>query len=140
VCCRRDAALVAGTIGQFNFQALLVSLTSSLALLAVAKTVVDFLAFQILPLKYIYKQYRMIDTVDFSDLTDGDAAVFKKHDLINPHPKVGLRKLKEPLLGTQREVSESNIMLSQSSGAEATELGTRVSHESCARVCVCSAQ
>ena len=51
----------AGTIGRFDFQALLLSLTSSLALLAVAKTAIDFLAFNVLPLKFIYKQYRVID-------------------------------------------------------------------------------
>ncbi len=50
-----------GFIGQFKFQQLLLSLVSSVALLAVAKTVVDFLAFNVLPLKYIYGQYRTIN-------------------------------------------------------------------------------
>jgi ATP P2X receptor len=50
-----------GSIGRFDFQALLLSLTSSLALLALAKTVVECLAFQVLPLRFIYKQYRTID-------------------------------------------------------------------------------
>jgi hypothetical protein len=51
----------AGTIGQFNIGALLVALVSSVALLAVSRTVVEFLAFSVLPLKAIYKQYRMIN-------------------------------------------------------------------------------
>ena len=44
-----------------------------MALLAVAKQVVDFLAFSCLPLKYIYKQYRTIDvrSVWFCCLMDG---------------------------------------------------------------------
>ena len=31
-------------------------------------------------------------TVDFSDLTDSDKAVFKRHDIINPHPLIGVAK------------------------------------------------
>ena len=82
-----------GQIGQFALQQLLLALVSSLALLAVAKTVVQVLAFSVLPLKYIYKQYQTIETVDFSDLTDADRARFKAHDVINPHPRVGLAKV-----------------------------------------------
>ena len=44
-----------GTIGVFDFPTLLMALVSSAALLAVAKTVVEVLAFNILPLKMIYK-------------------------------------------------------------------------------------
>ena len=47
-----------GLIGQFNFQALLLALVSSVALLAVATTVVNVLAFNVLPLNFIYRQYR----------------------------------------------------------------------------------
>jgi hypothetical protein len=105
-----------------------------LALLAVAKTVVDFMAFQILPLKFIYKQYRTIDTVDFSDLTDADAAVFRKHDIINPHPKIGLAKvtssnpLTEPMLpktsdaGAETEMSRVATVHAARSGSFAFTL------------------
>jgi hypothetical protein len=60
---RRDVMWLcgAGNIGQFQVRQLLLSLVSSVALLAVAKIVVDFLAFNILPLKFIYGQYRVID-------------------------------------------------------------------------------
>lgn len=34
-----------------------------------------------------------LQTIDFSDLTDADAAAFKKHDVINPHPRVGRGKV-----------------------------------------------
>ena len=52
---------LAGLIGKFDFPTLLISLVSSVTLLAIAKTVVEFLAFSILPLKFIYRQYRNID-------------------------------------------------------------------------------
>lgn len=42
-------------------------------------------------------------TVDFSDLTDGDKAVFKSHDVINPQPRVGRDRVaseRAPLLTT----------------------------------------
>ena len=41
-------------------QVLLLSLVSSVALLAVARTLVELLAFKVLPLKYIYSQYQTI--------------------------------------------------------------------------------
>jgi hypothetical protein len=95
-----------GTIGVFDFPTLLMALVSSVALLAVAKTVVEVMAFHILPLKSVYRwgqpphsalqckvkgwmpttrhvvlccrQYKNIDTLDFSDLTPADLAVMKK--------------------------------------------------------------
>lgn len=85
--------LLPGLVGEFNFQQLLFTLTTSLTLLKIATTIVDFLAFNLLPLKFIYKQYRTVDTIDFSDLTDSDVAVFRKHDIINPHPKIGLARV-----------------------------------------------
>lgn len=111
-----DLKWPSGQIGMFNFQALLLSITSSLALLALAKSLVNCGAFYLLPLRFIYRQYRTIDvrmalvvcsthpwlsahtawphgqTVDFSDLTDADVAAFKKHDLINHHPSIGVAK------------------------------------------------
>ena len=53
--------VMAGFIGQFDLATLLISLVSSVTLLAVAKSVVECLAFQVLPLRFIYKQYRTID-------------------------------------------------------------------------------
>jgi hypothetical protein len=35
----------------------------------------------------------LLQTIDFSDLTDADAAAFKKHDVINPHPRIGRGKV-----------------------------------------------
>jgi hypothetical protein len=86
-------AFPAGLVGEFNFQQLLFTLTTSLTLLKIATTIVDFLAFNLLPLKFIYKQYRTFDTVDFSELTDSIAAVFRKHDIINPHPDTILSRV-----------------------------------------------
>lgn len=54
-------ASLTGKIGEFNFQVLLLSLTSSVALLAVATSVVNCLAFFFLPLRFIYRQYRTLD-------------------------------------------------------------------------------
>ena len=44
-----------GTIGVFDVPTLLMALVSSVALLAVAKTVVEVMAFHILPLKSVYR-------------------------------------------------------------------------------------
>jgi hypothetical protein len=54
-----------GTIGKFSIPALLVALVSSVTLLAIAKVVVEFLAFQVLPLRAIYRQYRLITVRTF---------------------------------------------------------------------------
>lgn len=77
-----------GKIGAFSFQTLLVQLVSSLGLLAVAKMVVDSILQYVLPLKYIYRQYKTVKSIDFSDLTEEDKKLFAKHDLVNPEPRI----------------------------------------------------
>jgi len=51
---------VTGKIGKFAFQTLLVQLVSSLGLLAVAKFAVDTILQYVLPLRYIYRQYKTV--------------------------------------------------------------------------------
>jgi len=41
-------------------------LVTSLGLLAVASAIVNTLAFSVLPMRFIYKQYRTIESADFS--------------------------------------------------------------------------
>ena len=47
-------------MGAFSFQTLLIQLVSSMGLLAVAKFVVDAILQYILPLRYIYRQYKTV--------------------------------------------------------------------------------
>ena len=46
-----------GDLSQFHFQTLLLTLVSSIALLATAAAVVNFLAFSVMPNRFIYDQY-----------------------------------------------------------------------------------
>jgi hypothetical protein len=80
-----------GSVGRFDAAQLLLTLTTSLSLIAVAKVVVDYLATRVLPKRYIYRQYIEVRTVDFSDLEEMDPDIlerFKTDDLINPAPSV----------------------------------------------------
>eukprot|EP01138_Halocafeteria_seosinensis_P016338 gb/GECG01016669.1/.p1 GENE.gb/GECG01016669.1/~~gb/GECG01016669.1/.p1 ORF type:complete len:519 (+),score=48.62 gb/GECG01016669.1/:1-1557(+) len=80
-----------GSIGRFNFAQLLTVLVTSLGLLAVSSTLVNFTAFSLLPMRYIYRQYRQVDSVDFSDiqhLPQTQIKRFKHEDLLNPRPRV----------------------------------------------------
>lgn len=60
--------IAGGELGQFSFSDLLVSLTSSLALLAVASTVVNLLAQFVLPLRAHYCYAMSECTPDFTDV------------------------------------------------------------------------
>lgn len=82
----RIAVRQSGLLGQFNFQVLLLSLVSSIALLTFASVIVKFLAFKVLPNKGIYTQYAKATTFDFSDLSEEQLAVFRANDLVNPVP------------------------------------------------------
>lgn len=80
-----------GNIGRFLFAQLLTVLVTSLGLLAVSSTLVNFTAFSVLPLRYVYRQYRQVDSVDFSDiahLPESQRQRFKHEDLLNPKPKI----------------------------------------------------
>ena len=57
-----------GSLAVFSFTDLLVTLTTSLALLALSTTVVDNLAVNILPLKKLYAASKYDTTVDFDAL------------------------------------------------------------------------
>lgn len=80
-----------GKIGRFNFAQLLTVLVTSLGLIAISTSIVNFTAFSLLPMKYIYRQYREVKSVDFSDIEDiprNQLNRFKHEDLLNPKPKV----------------------------------------------------
>lgn len=94
---------------------LLISLTSSLGLLAVAATVVDFLATAVLPLKYVYRQYKQVSSIDFKshDFTQDELEEFKRQDLVNPKPRF-VRKLH-----IQGDPGETDSMMVTSTDAAA---------------------
>jgi len=79
-----------GDVGEFDGATLLVSLTSSLGLLAVASTIVDMVMTSVLPLRHIYAQYKKVDSVDVGDLEldKDDLAQLAKKDVINPPPPI----------------------------------------------------
>eukprot|EP01138_Halocafeteria_seosinensis_P000406 gb/GECG01000419.1/.p1 GENE.gb/GECG01000419.1/~~gb/GECG01000419.1/.p1 ORF type:complete len:506 (+),score=50.80 gb/GECG01000419.1/:1-1518(+) len=80
-----------GKIGRFNFAQLLTVLVTSLGLIAVSASIVNFTAFSLLPMRYIYRQYREVKSVDYSDIRDipeSQINRFKREDLLNPKPKV----------------------------------------------------
>lgn len=54
-----------GSIGTFRFSELLIVLVSSIGLLAVSDTIVNFTAFRILPMRWVYRQYREVDSVNY---------------------------------------------------------------------------
>lgn len=80
-----------GTVGIFSPSALLVQAVTSLGLLAVSSAIVNFLAFQILSMRSIYKQYQTVVSVDFSDVEHLPRRVlddFSRQDYINPRPAI----------------------------------------------------
>lgn len=62
-----------GSVRKFDFLNLLIVLTTSLTLLAVATVVTDFTALYLLPDKHHYNNYKYTDTPDFSDLREQEA-------------------------------------------------------------------
>eukprot|EP01065_Artemidia_motanka_P016692 TRINITY_DN2029_c1_g1_i1.p1 TRINITY_DN2029_c1_g1~~TRINITY_DN2029_c1_g1_i1.p1 ORF type:complete len:609 (+),score=215.61 TRINITY_DN2029_c1_g1_i1:42-1829(+) len=71
----RIVVVQSGMLWQFAVQVLLLQLTTSLALLAVAVTAVDAIALNILPNKKTYNAYKFQITEDFSDLRDGKVEI-----------------------------------------------------------------
>jgi len=71
----RVVAVQSGMIWKFDIQVLLLQATTSLALIAVAVTVVDALAMYILPNRVLYRAYKYQVTEDFSEIRDGKVAV-----------------------------------------------------------------
>lgn len=67
---------VSGNVGVWDTATALVSLTSSLGLLAVAAMVVDFIATRCMPLKRVYQQYKSVQSVDFPRIQWGES----RHD------------------------------------------------------------
>uniref|UniRef100_A0A7S3K5J9 Purinergic receptor n=1 Tax=Aureoumbra lagunensis TaxID=44058 RepID=A0A7S3K5J9_9STRA len=63
-----------GTLRTFLFNNLLVQITTSLTLFAIATVITDFAALYLLPDHKIYQQYKYDSTPDFSDLRDRRAA------------------------------------------------------------------
>eukprot|EP01113_Clastostelium_recurvatum_P004575 TRINITY_DN1201_c0_g1_i3.p1 TRINITY_DN1201_c0_g1~~TRINITY_DN1201_c0_g1_i3.p1 ORF type:complete len:407 (+),score=106.78 TRINITY_DN1201_c0_g1_i3:122-1342(+) len=64
----RITTQVTGTLGGFAFQTLLIQLTTALALMRLATTLVDMAAIHVLPRKLLYKGAKYQLTEDFSDL------------------------------------------------------------------------
>jgi len=64
----RIVCVPGGLLGKFQFQQLLLSLTTSLALIKIAATIVDTLATRILPMRAVYNEKKYEQTEDFSSL------------------------------------------------------------------------
>jgi hypothetical protein len=81
----------AGTVGRFDATQLLIVAVTSLGLLAVSNSIVDFLAFNVLKMRFVYSQYRMVTSVDFSEISHLPERVLKSFetaDQINPRPAI----------------------------------------------------
>eukprot|EP01028_Stygiella_incarcerata_P009421 TRINITY_DN445_c0_g1_i1.p1 TRINITY_DN445_c0_g1~~TRINITY_DN445_c0_g1_i1.p1 ORF type:complete len:451 (-),score=110.55 TRINITY_DN445_c0_g1_i1:1700-3052(-) len=76
----RIVAIQGGQLGGFRFIALLIQLTTSIALLKVATTIVDIVALYVMPDKKHYREYKYEKTEDFSDLRDHIEKEEKKKD------------------------------------------------------------
>jgi len=68
----RIVGVLTGQIGSFDFQALLLQLTTSLTLIKLATVIVDQIAMYILPKKSLYKAAKYERTEDFSDIADAE--------------------------------------------------------------------
>eukprot|EP00039_Didymoeca_costata_P019693 m.338581 g.338581 ORF g.338581 m.338581 type:complete len:491 (+) comp18468_c0_seq1:13-1485(+) len=71
-----------GRIGVFSFQALLITLVSSLALLAVSSTIVNLLMTKVLGYKEFYKFSKYELTQDFSELRDDKEKFKQERELV----------------------------------------------------------
>ena len=60
--------LQTGTIGRFSIQTLFIKLVTALGLLSVATVVVELLMIRVMPRRKLYKQAKVEETEDFSDL------------------------------------------------------------------------
>jgi len=98
-----------GQIGRFDMQVLLLSLVTSLGLIAVSTTVVDFLALNILPEKGLYAKYKQIETVDFTDLRDEleGASTNTRPVLENAHSE----SVKTHIMDEERGLSNPSALL-----------------------------
>jgi len=64
----RIVGVITGTLGAFQFQQLLVQLTTGLALVKLATVVVDFLATKLMPQRNIYANIKFEKTQTFTDI------------------------------------------------------------------------
>jgi hypothetical protein len=80
-----------GQVGQADVRVMLLTAVTSLGLLAVARSIVDTLAFNVLPLRFVYSQFRTVTSPDFSLVRTLPKRVlqdFQFTDLVNPDPAV----------------------------------------------------
>eukprot|EP01059_Diplonema_ambulator_P035300 TRINITY_DN8254_c0_g1_i1.p1 TRINITY_DN8254_c0_g1~~TRINITY_DN8254_c0_g1_i1.p1 ORF type:complete len:483 (+),score=77.18 TRINITY_DN8254_c0_g1_i1:51-1451(+) len=64
----RILVVPAGWMGKFSFLEMMKTLVTGLALLAIAGTITDYVVMRLLPDAQIYRRYKNVKTVDFSDL------------------------------------------------------------------------
>jgi hypothetical protein len=114
----------AGEIGRFELRTLLITAVTSMGLLAVASSIVNCLAFRVLPMRHIYTQMRLYVSPDFSDvasLPDRQLELFKYVDLVNPAPSVFTAFTEEQTAGGTVGSTMKYIKTSKPAAAEANE-------------------
>ena len=67
----RIIVVFSGWMGKFSFTELLKTLVTGLAILAISKKVMEYVVMRLLPHADIYRRYRNVRTVDFSDIKPG---------------------------------------------------------------------
>lgn len=82
----RIVGVMAGEIGSFTFQALLIQLTTSIALIKIATTAVDLIAINLLPRRVLYKNAKFEKTDDFGDLKKKSSEMQSPGSTSSTHP------------------------------------------------------
>eukprot|EP01060_Flectonema_neradi_P005899 TRINITY_DN13957_c0_g1_i1.p1 TRINITY_DN13957_c0_g1~~TRINITY_DN13957_c0_g1_i1.p1 ORF type:complete len:491 (+),score=81.14 TRINITY_DN13957_c0_g1_i1:73-1545(+) len=66
----RIITVAAGWMGKFSFVELMKTLVTGLGLLAIANTFTDYIVLRLLPMSAIYRRYKNVRSVDFSDIQE----------------------------------------------------------------------
>eukprot|EP01132_Coremiostelium_polycephalum_P003319 gene3319-4159_t len=125
-----------GSIGQFNFQSLLLTLVSGMGLLAVSTIIVDQLAIRILPQRKSYSSYKFQVTEGMQPMKKivtndkGDELIADKGgnpDLIRESQKARFKSVEavQEIIDLDKTVKETKYRLDQSN-AEYTKINKQV--------------
>jgi hypothetical protein len=88
----RVVFVLGGTIGSFNFMALLRNLVAALGLLKVSSLITDQLMLRVLPQRDLYEDYKYQKTEDFSDIRERKNDVKSEQDTESDSSEASHRK------------------------------------------------